>query len=675
MINGKDVIKITAILAISAFLLISPIIAVSSSFTETKSTELESISLVVMANTTKIINLPSEMLKIETSQNILKTQIKPKPENSLSTNNKDSIESSRLIYTHAYEHEVYKKGNEYELRIFVPENYYDSGKKITTKEIEFTIYYEEPQQTYESQGTQNPDYDYVIITNETLYPILNDNFVAWKISNDNKISSIYMVNVSDITANSSNWINSSYSDSIQAGNPFIPNGKQVTDHFSMFNDTQAQIRNFLRYYNDTHNTKYVLLAGNKDVIPPRIASSRASGTSCVSFDNDLAHASDLYYACLDYCMNNNTNSYWMENPCCGADWDEVDYGIDLHVGRVLVSNESQLMNWINKTKNYVLGENNSYKYQIVACKDGGYNIANQSWTGWNAGAFTGVELEDEFPVNMTFINGQNISQAQWVVMDDYVNGNIGNIGGINIIYHTGHGGSLNNVDGGCYNILSCNNINHPNFVYTEGCNSGDFEEGVNTRAENWIRHDGCAVAGVINSAFGWFVASTYFGEEMFSIMFNDTRGINNITFCEAHDQARELQGSTTSDGVWAMIFKETNFFGDPALDYKFYDTTWGTQGDSDISIIDISNQLNNSFIYTANPSFNWTIDVNASEYNLQIANDSAFADLVINITNINQWTYSTNCTQNATTVSFYLPNTNKLEFHNKYYVRVRSLIK
>ena len=477
----KDVIRKMLIISTICILLASPLVfAFSNSSTVTNTPTLQTMFVTLSKNTTKIITLPSEPTKISFSQEIKSSTISDKPNNNLITNNKIGNYSSNIIYDEPYEHQVYKKGDKYDLRLYVPESYYESGERIETETITFTITYEQPEKTFTTQETQNPDYDYVIITNETLYPVLKSNFITWKLT-DHKISSILMVNVSDIIVNSSYWINSSYSDSVQAGNPFIPAGKQITDHFSMFNDTQAKIRNFLRYCNDTHNTKYVLLAGNKDVVPPRLASSRASGTSCASFDNDLAHASDLYYSALDYCDNNNTNQYWMENPCCGANWDEVDYGIDLHVGRVLVSNESQLMNWINKTKNYVNGETNAYKYNIVACKDGSNNIDNQSWTGWT-GSEIGPGIGDEFPNNMSFINNQNITQAQWIIMDDYVNGIVDSISGINLIYHTGHGGTLNNVEGGTYNILNCNNTAHPNFVYTEGCKSGNFEEGVNTRA-------------------------------------------------------------------------------------------------------------------------------------------------------------------------------------------------
>ncbi|GAH31662.1 unnamed protein product, partial [marine sediment metagenome] len=103
----------------------------------------------------------------------------------------------------------------------------------------------------------------------------------------------------------------SYSDATNAtnGNPWVPDGKEITSNWDMFNDTQAKIRNYLRYA-VLGNCEYVLLGGNKDIVPPRMICSWADGTGdCSGPDDDTSHASDMYYACLHYCMNNNTNSY------------------------------------------------------------------------------------------------------------------------------------------------------------------------------------------------------------------------------------------------------------------------------------------------------------------------------------------------------------------------------
>jgi len=88
--------------------------------------------------------------------------------------------------------------------------------------------------------------------------------------------------------------------------------------------------------------------------------------------------------------------------------------------------------------------------------------------------------------------------------------------------------------------------------------------------------------------------------------------------------------------------------------------------------IDINDGVNGTNIYYNTPSFNWTAVSNASQYNLQIANDSGFTDMVVNITNINQFTFPSNCAISATEVRFALPNAYALADYKLYYCRVRS---
>ena len=488
---------------------------------------------------------------------------------------------SEIIYTQSLNHELLKKGQTTYLRLFAPKTYYSNNYKYTTNDINIRLYFDFNPSFFPLYDPQAPDYDYVIITNTSFWSIYNDYYKDWKIDQDSKINSILIVNVSDITSNSTFWVNGTFGDATNTsnGNPWIPDGKEISSSWDLFNDTPAMVRNFLRYCNTTHNTRYVLIGGDKDVVAPRMAASRASGDGCSSFDNDLSHASDMYFACLDYCMNNNTNSYFMENACCSNTYDEVDWGFDLMVGRVLAHNATTTLNWINKTKAYINGytQGNYLGNYIVACKDSSNAISNQSWTGWDSGnGVLGPGLHDQHPSNVTFLNNMNISQDQWIIMNDYVNGNVSGWDGFHIIYHTGHGGTLYSTEGGCYRPGMCLNTDViPNFVYTEGCHSADFGTDINSRMERWMEYPACAFAGISNSAYGWFSASTYFSSEMFNQMFNTTTGNLTPTFCEAHNAARELTGHTTADGIWAMIYKETNFFGDPALDYNWYenDTT------------------------------------------------------------------------------------------------------
>jgi len=587
-----------------------------------------------------------------------------------------------------YEIEILKVKNTEKIRLNVPRIFYKIEDGITYKyettylkvklDITETNYFFTAKADFEPEVT----YEYVIITNGTFWNIFNQDFKQWKIDNDPKIGSdsIWIVNVSYITSGIGCAINGTYSDSVNESgeNPWIPDGKEINQDYELFNDTQAQIRNFIRRCVSLYGTKWVLLGGNKNIVPPRMVCSNASGDECSSFDSDQSHACDMYYGCLHYSMNNNTNSYWMENECCGRNYDEIDWGFDVLVGRACCGTEQELHNWINKTKAYVEGNDDLkgeyLKSNMNACKDGSYDISNQTWTGWweDEGIF-GPGIGDEFPSNMSWVNNKNITQAQWILTDEYVSGNVSDWDGINIIYHAGHGGTLFNVDGGTYQPTLCRNALIPQFVYTEGCHSGDFGTDVSSRAEIWMSYNG-TYSMIANSAYGWFVASTFFGEDMFSRMFNETRGILEPNFCQAHFDSRETEGHSAADGVFAMIFKETNFFGDPAQDWIWYQEGY-SPSTKPPQIISIDSNANRTTISNSTPTFNWTIMDNASQYHLLIATDSSFTSLVVNLTNISEALYPTYYSENETNVSFILPSEYELSGYDVYYVKVKAYVK
>jgi hypothetical protein len=597
--------------------------------------------------------------------------------------NPSNLTYSKLIYTTPYTYDILLKGTTKQIHFFVPTEYYPTNtEKITTSHLKVKINYK-TLPTKQFTTTYEPlddmplgQNDMIIITDDTFKTILSNNYATWKITNDPKITTIGIYNLSYITNLSKCWVNGTYGDATNEsnGNHWIPDDKEVKSNWELFNDTQAHIRNFLRYAYDLLQTRYVMLVGDKDIVPPRLATTYATGNGGFLFKNVSNHASDLYYSNLHFCMNNNTNSYWMENSCFGSNWDEVDWGYDILVGRVLVSTPTTLNLWINKTKAYVNGnsQGNYLQNHIVAAKDNSNQITDNTWLD-NGGSFS-ASLKRQFsPItNITFLNNQNISQSQWSQMDDYVDGSIEGWSGFHMIFHSGHSSYTSGTLWDYYRPAYCSNSETPNFVYSEGCQAGGFQSSSTTTTEHWLSDDGCMYAGITNSAYGWFGASTYFVETMMEEMFNNTLGNNTLTFAKAHFISRERQGHTYADGVWNMIYKETNFFGDPALEYNWYDSPW-TPATEGPEIISIDNQVNQSYIFTPTPTIKWTTTPNSSHYNLQIANDSSFSDIVSNITNINQYTYPSHYSSNETTISFILPNEHKLTIYKSYYIKVRGL--
>jgi len=462
------------------------------------------------------------------------------------------------------------------------------------------------------------DIDYVIITASVFYNTLKNNYLQWKINTDDKVNSILIVNVSDIVNDPDCWVTGKYGDGTNEsnGNPWVKDGEEISNE--LFNDTQAKIRNYIRKCVSEYNTKYILLVGDKNYIPPRMMCSYAHSGPNGTWYNVTSHAVDMYYACLDGNFNNNTNTKWGENRFGDSvdwakvpEWDNIDWYYDVLVGRVLISTIQGLNNWINKTKNYVESNEKTYLMSgIIATKDINNNIDDYVWT----------QIGDEFPKNISFVNNQNITQTQWNILDDYCNGIIDRAG-ISLLYHSGHGGTLWTP----YNPTNLNNSLIPNFLYTEGCDSADFGVTTESRMEQWMEDDGGIFAGIGNSAYGWFIASTWYSEEMFNIMFNTS---SERCFAKAHYLSREHVGWTLHS-VAPMIYKETNFFGDPALEFHFYNPPPMFMNES---------PTNN----TMNIPINLT-------WNITVTDDNIF-DLNISCNN-GQWTYYSNATNGVYNIS------------------------
>ena len=663
---------------LSFFLLVSTIVLSNP----TKKTFTEKISLKYIDITPKLDNVEFIELpegKVFSNFEIIskaetKTKVSEVPKQTFYTTETvlGKTTDIKRVYNEPFTLDVLKKGKKDVIRIFVPSTYYDTEYEFKNDHITFRVYYEgETVFSPLKYNPQNPDYEYVIITNESFWEIVYNYYKDWKISNDTKINNILIVNVSTILNQTNCSVNGTWGDGTNTtgGNPWIEDGKEVTSSYELFNDSQAKIRNFLRYCYTIHGTRYALLFGNKNAVPPRMVCSYAINTypGCVgSFYNDTSHASDMYYACLHYNMNNNTNSYFMENDMCGSPFDEIDWGFDLHVGRVLVSHPFEGFFWINKTKYYVANNQSNYtSWCVDASKDVSGSITNQTWNGYYEGWF-GPGIGDEFPENISFINEKNITQTQWSILDDYANGNAGGISGFVLIYHSGHGGTLwtpyqpNNLD----------NYNVPNFVFTEGCSTADFGTDTSSRMEDWISDDGSAFGGVSNSAYGWFVASTYYGEQFMNEIFNNS---NTSILCEALERSKESVGHGV-DSVWGMIVKETNYFGDPALEWVWNETGYVPQLD-DIQFIDINGGTNHTTIFSGTIIFNWTGNTTVSKYQLQIAYDSAFTSLAVNLSNISDIDFYSYYVVVDSNISFTLPEIYHPPYYNEYYCRVRGYYK
>ena len=110
-----------------------------------------------------------------------------------------------------------------------------------------------------------------------------------------------------------------------------------------------------------------------------------------------------------------------------------------------------------------------------------------------------------------------------------------------------------------------------------------------------------------------------------------------------------------------------------------FDLGWVTDGadeyisrdEEGIQFISINDYSNGTTIYDSKPTINWTVESNTSQYWLQISTEQDFSNVILNYTDINQYTYPINCDINTTRVSFTIPD--ELSSYGIYYMRVKSL--
>jgi hypothetical protein len=106
---------------------------------------------------------------------------------------------------------------------------------------------------------------------------------------------------------------------------------------ALFNDTAAQIREFLRDAYQDWGLSYVLIGGDDDLIPAREMK--------YYYEDDVD--SDLYWSNLDNTFNADQDSYWGEYTDGG-----FDLYSELYIGRLTCDVPQDVSNWMNKSFTY-----------------------------------------------------------------------------------------------------------------------------------------------------------------------------------------------------------------------------------------------------------------------------------------------------------------------------------
>jgi len=388
--------------------------------------------------------------------------------------------------------------------------------------------------------------------------------------------------------------------------------------YPMFNDTQAQIRNFIRYAYQNWGTDYVLLGGDADdgnpVVPVRKLYVYGSGYTTYM-------PSDLYYACLDGSYNSDMDGKWGE-PNDGPNGGDVDLIAEVWVGRARVDSQDEMENFVQKTIGYQ--------------ESGGEYISNVwllgEYLGFGGVAEWGGNYKDEFVdysdahgyftfgfpsemYNITKLYDRDDSNHDWPVSELI---NAIDSSSIHLINHLGHANEYYNMKMDTSDVDSLTNTKYF-FAYSQGCDAGAFDYN-DCIAEHFTVSSHGAFGGVWNARYGWGASySTDGPSQRYDREFWDAIYGENITeIGHANQDSKEDNLYRINEDLMRWCYYETNLFGDPTvrikgtgsdvqLSYDPHVYNFGVveEGQTYQTTFEIWNSGDGTLTYTLNENYGW----------------------------------------------------------------------
>lgn len=150
-------------------------------------------------------------------------------------------------------------------------------------------------------------------------------------------------------------------------------------------DDAEKLRQFIRDAYTRWGTKWVLLGGDTDVIPVRLARTQFYGGEYI--------ATDLYYSCLDGNWNADGDSLYGEGYLNSlTPGDAADLLPEVYVGRAAVSTVPEAQVFVNKTFQYERTPVGDYENKILMFSE---VLFPQDWNSSLQTSLDGAELTEE----------------------------------------------------------------------------------------------------------------------------------------------------------------------------------------------------------------------------------------------------------------------------------------
>jgi hypothetical protein len=328
------------------------------------------------------------------------------------------------------------------------------------------------------------------------------------------------------------------------------------------------IRDYIRDAYNNWGIDYVLIGGDNDIIPAPIL--WVYGLDEETWEYETYMPSDLYYACLDGPYNYDGDDKWGE-PTDGEGGGDVDLFADVYVGRACVGDTSEVNNFVTKTIAYLTRDSED-NYLSNASFVGEYlgdhgiaswggNYMDQLINGSSADGYSTVGINSS-NYNIDTLYDRDYPDNDWP-QSEIIN-RIEN--GVHIINHGGHSNYNYNMRMTTDNVDMLTN-NDLCFVYSQGCNSGGFDDEDCIAEHFTVKTLNGAFAGIWNARYGFFWSHSTDGDsQRFQRQFWDAIFSEDMPeLGKANHDSKEDNIAIIGRSMIRWCYYETNLFGDPTL--------------------------------------------------------------------------------------------------------------
>jgi hypothetical protein len=329
-------------------------------------------------------------------------------------------------------------------------------------------------------------------------------------------------------------------------------------------DDGERVRDFIRDAYSLWGTKWVLLGGDTDVIPTRMARNTYSASELV--------ATDLYYSCLDGNWDGDGDYLFGEGYVNDSSpGDSVDLFPDVYIGRAPASTAAEAHKFVDRTLAYERTPVGDYERGILIFAE---VLFPESWNPGDGVLLDGGALGDEL---LPYI-GQNPSMRTVRLYENYtfpwVPGALPEtraavIDSLNRGYgmsvHIGHGyrNVMHVADGNLFNsdALALTNGSRLTNLYAINCNSVAIDFPCMGEALMHANNGG-AVTVVGSTRLDFPYAARQFEREYFRLVFDDS--VNAVGEAQAKQKVPLIIGSA-NDNAYRWMQQSLLLLGDPEL--------------------------------------------------------------------------------------------------------------